>query len=150
MLYIRVSEPQQATVGRLQVWFPTPAGVVLSCGLVQIMQNVWGPFRVWGLTRRTATPRHGASNPLVAILLGRVHDSVFLTCTYMSIIMRCRPATSGVSPFVPALILGLSFKEDTCIVSPPSLLRVLKRLVHSWEVGTKTHSLNLMSIFCRV
>ena len=42
------------------------------------------------------------------------------------ILLRYRPTTSGMSPFAPALMLGLSFKQDTCIVSPPSLLRELK------------------------
>jgi len=52
-------------------------------------------------------------------------------CAEIRIILRCRTTTSGVCPFAtapmlpfaPALILGGSFDQDTCTVSPPSLLR---------------------------
>jgi len=37
-------------------------------------------------------------------------------CVWIRIVFRYRPPTSGVSPFVPATILGLFFKQDNCIV----------------------------------
>jgi len=39
-------------------------------------------------------------------------------CTWIRLILRCRPTTSGVSSCAPALMLGLSWKQDTCIDSP--------------------------------
>jgi len=126
----RPSESPKATVGRSQVFIPTRAGVVLS--LLLSVDNV------------KSSRTFSSLRPLVATCCPKVrypypvcYDFARLSTRQRVLtvdesenisrrILRYQPRTPGVSPCAPATMLGLRFKQHTCIFSQHSVVSYVK------------------------
>jgi len=92
---------------------------VLLPSLYSVKKYDTNDYQVSSQMRRHTTQRFSTQTPLVAILPGCIHDSVYLTFILLKmvhIILKCLPTTSGVLFFATAIILGLLFKQETCIL----------------------------------
>jgi len=101
------------------------------------MSKVREPPHVFGHARRPTAPRCGTPTLFAASLQGRVLDSVYLTVVVSEYVsrktLRYRPTTSAVSPCAPATILGLRFKQDTCIVGPQNVCSYVNQSRSSFD-----------------